>query len=242
MPLFDGAAALPSGLVYQPKLTPAPAMAASRRAAVQDGAMTPDRVDALLYDFGGVLVRIHFDRVFARWAQLAGVPMESVASRFWGVKAYEDHECGALDLAGYFAALRNELGLALSDEQFADGWHRVFGAEMTPVIDVARRLAGRIPQYVFSNTNPSHLEYMLRRYRDAFEPFRKVFTSCELGARKPDREAFARVSRDIGVPLERILFFDDTEANVDGARAAGMHAVWVRSPQDVVRAVEPWLR
>ena len=202
--------------------------------------MTPDRVDALLYDFGGVLVEIHFDRVFARWAELAGMPVDAIASGFWNVKAYDAHECGDLDLAGYFAQLRRELGLPLDDAQLADGWHRVFGEEIAPVIDAARRLSRRVPQYVFSNTNPSHFEYMRRRYREAFAPFRKVFTSCELGARKPDRHAFERVSREIGVPLERILFFDDTEVNVQGARAAGMHAVRVRSPEDVLRALEPW--
>lgn len=194
-------------------------------------------IDALLYDFGGVLVEIHFDRVFARWAQLAGVPPESIAARFWGVEAYRHHECGRVDLAGYFAALRRELGLALDDAQLADGWHRVFGDEIGPVLAHVRRLHGKIPQYVFSNTNPSHFEFMQRRYRALFEPFERVFTSCGLGLRKPEPAAFEAVSRAIGVPLARILFFDDTPENVEGARAVGMRAVLVRSAQDVGRAL-----
>ena len=38
----------------------------------------PSGVDALLFDFGGVLAEIDFDRVIARWAQLAGAPFERV--------------------------------------------------------------------------------------------------------------------------------------------------------------------
>jgi putative hydrolase of the HAD superfamily len=62
-----------------------------------------------------------------------------------------------------------------------------------------------------------------------------------MGWRKPEPEAFEHVSREIGVPLERILFLDDTVANLEGARALGMKTVHVRSPRDVVRALSPWL-
>src|SRR5207237_8871068 len=98
---------------------------------------------------------------------------------------------------------------------------------------------GRIPQYAFSNTNRTHLDYWRPLYAKALSRLDGVFTSCELGVRKPERAAFERVAREIRVPLERILFFDDTESNVIGARAAGMKAVLVRSPADVAQAVAP---
>jgi len=67
--------------------------------------------------------------------------------------------------------------------------------------------------------------------------FRKVFVSFELGRRKPERAAFEAIAAVIGVPLDRILFFDDTLANVEGARSIGMAAVLVRSPADVSEAL-----
>jgi putative hydrolase of the HAD superfamily len=62
-----------------------------------------------------------------------------------------------------------------------------------------------------------------------------------MGLRKPEADAFVAVAKGIGAPLERILFFDDTQENVIGAQAAGMGAVLVRSPQDVIDAVTPYL-
>ena len=50
-----------------------------------------------------------------------------------------------------------------------------------------------------------------------------------MGLRKPEAEAFAAIANDVGVPLERILFFDDTEQNVAGARAVGKEDQWARS-------------
>lgn len=196
-----------------------------------------DAVGALLYDLGGVLIEINFDWILERWAQLGGVAFADLKARFSHCEAYQRYERSEIGLEEYFAALRRDLGIDLSDAEFVDGWQRVFGPEHPEVVALVRDLAGRIPQYAFSNTNPKHLEYWSRRYAEALRPFRRIFASCEIGHRKPEPEAFRYVSRAIGVPLERILFFDDTPANIAGAQALGMPAVLVRSPRDVVAAV-----
>jgi putative hydrolase of the HAD superfamily len=41
----------------------------------------------------------------------------------------------------------------------------------------------------------------------------------------------------IGVPATRILFFDDSAENVEGARACGLQAVHVKSSEDVADAL-----
>jgi putative hydrolase of the HAD superfamily len=48
--------------------------------------------------------------------------------------------------------------------------------------------------------------------------------SWEVGAAKPDPEFFHRVVRLIGAPAGEVLFVDDSEANVAGARSAGLVA------------------
>jgi len=42
----------------------------------------------------------------------------------------------------------------------------------------------------------------------------------------------------IGAPAERIVFFDDLPANIEGARARGLQAVQVRSSADVAQALD----
>ena len=197
--------------------------------------------DVLLYDFGGVLIRIDFDWIFHRWAELGRVPFEQVKSRFSHGDAYQRHERGEIDIEQYFESLREDLGIDLTDEQFADGWARVFGPEYDETVRVIRELEGRVPQFLFSNTNLTHYRYWSVRYAKALEPMRRQFLSFEIGKRKPERDAFEHVARDIGVPLDRILFLDDTADNIEGAREAGVHAVLVQSPSDVRNAVAPWM-
>ena len=60
---------------------------------------------------------------------------------------------------------------------------------------------------------------------------------CVLGPAKPDQEFFRRVVRRIGVPAAEVLFVDDSEANVEGARAAGLvaeHWHFERGPESLL--------
>lgn len=203
--------------------------------------MGREDIDALLFDLGGVLVHIDFTLVTARWAELAGRPHAEMQSRFAHGEAYARHERGEIDIAAYCESLRRDLGVDIDDDALVDGWQRVFISEIEPTARLVRELQGRIPMYVFSNTNATHHAFWRARYASALEPFDRIFVSSEIGARKPEREAFERVAGEIGAPLGRILFFDDTAANITAARELGMPAVLVRSPEDVHAAVRPWL-
>lgn len=204
--------------------------------------ITAQDVDALLFDFGGVIIEIDFDRVFARWAELAGRDFDQVKGRFRHGAAHERLERGEIDAPAYYDTLHADLGFDLEVSQWADGWARVLGPEIPETVELLRELGPRVPLYLFSNTNPAHHEAWSVRNANALKPMRRHFLSFEMGRRKPERESFERIGAELGLPLERILFFDDSPANVEGARAAGMQAVHVRSHADVKRAVAPWLQ
>ena len=187
----------------------------------------------LLFDVGNVLIEVDFARVTAAWAAAAGVPAERIAPRFTVDAAYCAHETGALDEAGYFAHLRERLGLALPDEVLRAGWNEVFVAPVRGMERVLRSLSARFPLYGFSNTNRCHAAHFVPRYSGVIGHLRELFCSCELGWRKPDPRAYAEVVRRIGAPPGRIVFFDDLQENVEAARRAGMVAFPVRGAAGV---------
>jgi putative hydrolase of the HAD superfamily len=153
------------------------------------------------------------------------------------VRVYQRHERGEIDAASYFANLRGSLGIDLDDARLAEGWNAIFIEEMPGIADLLTRLAPRIPLYAFANTNHTHWAQFLTQFAAAVGPFRKVFTSCAMGLRKPEPAAFAHIEKEIGVPAGRILFFDDTLENVEGARACGLQAVHVTSDETVRETV-----
>ena len=171
--------------------------------------------EALLFDLGGVVFTLDWDRAFACWSRHAGVPAADIRARYRFDPPYERHERGEIAEAEYYASLRRSLGIDLTDAQFAEGWAAIFVDEIAETVELLRLVRSRVPLYAFSNSNPAHARVW--------------------------RAAFKAIARGIGVPPGRILFFDDTAENVAGARAAGMTAIQVRTPQDVARALRPWL-
>jgi epoxide hydrolase-like predicted phosphatase len=191
------------------------------------------KVRALLFDLGGVVLEINFDRVFDAWGARAHCDPQLIRRRFEFDDAYKRHERGELSASSYFASLRRSLELHLSDKDFIAGWNELYVAPvpgMAKVLSVASR---RFPLYAFTNTNPTHQAIWSTRYASLLAVFRSIFVSSEIGLRKPDPAAFQEVARRAGFPPSAFMFFDDSLENVVGAREAGMEAIQVRSIEDV---------
>jgi putative hydrolase of the HAD superfamily len=195
--------------------------------------VTRKDVDALLFDLGGVVIEINFDRAFEVWAAHAQVLFTTVKGRFTFDEHYRKHERGEIDGQQYFASLRLSIGIDLTDEQFTEGWNSIYIKELPNIQNHLSCLSKKYPLYAFTNSNPTHRTVWEVEYREALSHFRIVFNSSDMGVRKPEAEAFYRISRVIGIPIHRILFFDDTEENVAGAKAIGMQAIQVRSVADI---------
>jgi putative hydrolase of the HAD superfamily len=198
-------------------------------------------IEALLFDLGGVIINIDFDRSFEVWGRHAGIPGAEIAARFGVHTPYQQHERGEISAVQFYAALRDSLRIALSDEQFEEGWNALILDEKREITRQIAALKPGIPLYVFSNANETHKRYWERHHSAVLTPFRRVFVSSDIGLRKPDTAAFDHVAREIGVAPERILFFDDMLANVEGARRAGLEAVHVTSAASVAAALKPFM-
>ena len=200
--------------------------------------LSPGTADALLFDLGRVVLDIDFSKVVACWAGHAGCEPTHLAGRFsWRDEFYQRHEKGEISDGEFFAALRALLGVDLSDAQFLEGWNKIFAGEIPGIAKLLARAAQRLPLYAFSNTNNAHVEHFSEQYGDVLGHFREIFLSSAIGLRKPDAEAYDHVVKQIGVPAERIVFFDDLAENIEGARHRGLAAVHVTSPDDVANAL-----
>jgi putative hydrolase of the HAD superfamily len=200
--------------------------------------LSPGDADALLFDLGRVVLDIDFNRTLDCWARHAGCEPARLGQRFPRDELYLRHEKGEVSDAVFFAGLRSSLGIELSDPQFMEGWNATFVGVMPGIQQLLARAGRRLPLYAFSNTNAPHVAYFSGEYAEVLGHFREIFLSSTIGLRKPDAEAYDHVVQAIGVAAERIVFFDDLEENIRGARAYGLKAVLVTSSDDVARALE----
>jgi glucose-1-phosphatase len=199
--------------------------------------LSPGDADALLFDLGRVVINIDFTKVLACWAGHAGREPSDLAARFKGDEIYFDHERGKVTDEEFFDNLRRLLGIAITDEQFLEGWNSIFAGEMDGIVPLLERASQHLPLYAFSNTNRAHIATFTREYAEVLKPFREIYLSSTIGLRKPDAEAFDHVVNAMGVPATRVVFFDDLAENIVGARARGLKAIHVTSTADIANAL-----
>jgi putative hydrolase of the HAD superfamily len=199
--------------------------------------LTPNSADALLFDLGRVVLDIDFNRTLNCWAGHAGCEPAHLIGRLSPDEAYTRHERGEISDAEFFAALRGALGIEVTDAQFLEGWNAIFTGEMPEIAPLLARAARRLPLYAFSNTNRAHEAHFSHHFAQVLSHFQKLFLSSTIGLRKPDAAAYDHVVKEIGVPAGRIVFFDDSADNIEGARGRGLLAVHVSSTRDVAEAL-----
>jgi 2-haloacid dehalogenase len=95
--------------------------------------------------------------------------------------------------------------------------------------------------YLLSNA-PNLLDPWLRgpaRQRHSFLGlFSDYVVSGLVGHSKPDAAIYELACRTGGFDPGRAVFIDDVLANIEGARAVGMHGVHHRSPAETIRALQ----
>jgi putative hydrolase of the HAD superfamily len=183
-------------------------------------------VKALLFDMGNVVIEISFLKMMD--ALGFQCQTERDAARMVESWAFHDqYERGLLTTDQFRAAVSETLGRELEPGQFEKGWTSIYVGQVMGIEELLSELALSYPIYLLSNTNPAHMAFCVSQF-GVLSRFNKRFLSYELGCRKPEREIYERVVRDIGVvhgvKQDEILFFDDMPGNVSGARDFGLRA------------------
>ena len=193
--------------------------------------------EAFLFDLGGVLLEIDFNRAIAAWSPYSALPADVLRKRFRHDLQYERHERGEITATEYFAYLATTLQLTASFEQIEKGWNSIYIGEILQTRELVESMRRVLPCYAFTNTNASHMATWTKRFPGVVGAFARIFASHELGLRKPERAAFERVCALTGTSAASILFFDDLAENVRAAEDAGFQGVLVKTPEDVAAAL-----
>ncbi len=141
------------------------------------------------------------------------------------------------------AGVAEDLARACGSERRARAavaaWSAMLPEVDREVVALLTRVREVVPLALVSNAT-SRLESDLARQGLADLPHCVVNTS-RIGVAKPDPRVYRIAAERVGVPMERCLFVDDTAANVEAARAAGMPALHFRHPTDLHTPLTPLL-
>jgi putative hydrolase of the HAD superfamily len=180
-------------------------------------------VEGLIIDLDGVIR--HWDPAYGPEADARlGIP----AGTLTAVALEPDRLARAVDGRLSFEAWCEEIGAEIAAthgadaEAAADEWATSTWRIDLDVLDLVADVRRLVPVVLLSNAS-THLQIDLDLcgILDAFDA---VLSSADIRVAKPARGAFEAAADSIGVPLERLLYVDDTLSHVDAARAFGMRA------------------
>jgi putative hydrolase of the HAD superfamily len=179
-----------------------------------------------IFDLGNVIVDIDFNRVLGVWSDLGRVPLATLQSRFTMGESFHRHERGEISDEDFAEQLCDELGLALSFEQFTAGWQAVFVGVRADTIRIMNGLRARGHRVVIlSNTNRLHQRFWPSQYPEVQSAADKLYLSQEMGMRKPEARIYQQVLSEEGFTADQAIFFDDNQENIDAAQALGIQSV-----------------
>lgn len=184
----------------------------------------PVEVEVVVFDLGGVLADFGG---LGPLRQMAGIESDEELWRRWLTsEPVRRFESGLGTDEEFAAALVHEWRLPIDPGELLamfPGW--LVGA-YDGAVELVREAGAHTRVACFSNSNRLHWEAGVERWPLLHE-FERAFVSFEIGAVKPDSEAFEFVVRELGVEAARILFLDDNQLNVDAAVSVGMQSLRV---------------
>lgn len=178
----------------------------------------------IVFDFGGVM--IDFDREnMVSWCcdslSIRPDQMRLTFKKFVGALAI-----GAIDEEAFWLRLAEENG-----GRFPVGWKRAFidqtnhfsnrREEMFTLVKDLKSNGYRVA--LFSDVSQWQAEAF--RTNGDYDLFSPVVLSCEIGARKPTPQSYAKLFELLGAEAKDCIFIDDRAENIEGAKRAGMRAI-----------------
>lgn len=200
--------------------------------------MNENKIKALIFDMGGVLVDLDIEDCKRAFKEYIGYhEIDNIIDACHQKGIYGDLEEGILSADEFRKiVLADSRPGALAEDVDRAMWHILVGIEPYKV-EMLRKLSESYELYLLSNNNPVCLPRAKEIFNKAGIPldsiFRKCFYSFEMKALKPSEKFYKAVIDEIGLPADQMLFIDDSQKNVDGAVAAGLPAAYYEPGTDL---------
>ena len=178
-------------------------------------------IKAICFDADGVIVN-PFMRFSTYLEEQHAITREMTNGFFHGV--FNDCLTGSVRLEEVLPPFLQEWGWPDSVDEFIQTWLRI-----DHVIDT--RLTNKITSLqqtgmicCLATSQEQHRANYMKTKMGFQELLDQLFIYCEIGVKKPDHAYYHYIEKALQIEPNSLLFFDDTPANIDGARNCGWNA------------------
>lgn len=196
---------------------------------------------AVIFDWGGVLMRTEDYTSRLAWDYRLGLASGSVERTVHGIEEWSMVQCGELSLEAYWLAVGRSLNLMpeqlhqLRSEFYAGD--RLDGDLLSLVQELRD---AQVPVGLLSNHSLDLSDTLAGL--EVVPLFTAIVISASIGIMKPNPGAYQAILDALKVSPEQAVFVDDSSVNVEGARAVGMDAIHFVPNMDLRSKLWNWLK
>jgi putative hydrolase of the HAD superfamily len=180
------------------------------------------QIKIVLFDLGNVIGVIDFHKF---WSSLGFSRREEIALFADGYTSWtRQFETGFISTSEYLTGLHSVFGRRFTLDQLEQAFANIIQEPVDGMMDIVKRVSRDHRTALVSNTNEIHYRLSLKRFA-ALQILHKHYLSYRLQVMKPDHRFYEAIVEDLNKHPSEMLFIDDLESNIEGARLAGMQAI-----------------
>ena len=176
----------------------------------------------VLFDLGNVLVSIH-PGAFTRHL---GIDPATAYRKYQKriLSIVRKYEGGGGTTEAYLEEMSRLFDGRYEPALIGEAMLKVVGAPIEGMEELVAVIASRYETGLVSNTNELHFNYCLKTL-STLRHFSRFYLSYQLSSLKPSEAYYNAVLSDLQISPSSVVFVDDMEENVVGARKSGMNAL-----------------
>ncbi len=194
-------------------------------------------IRAIIFDFGGVLLRTEDPYPRQQLAARLGLPKEKLYHQIFESESARLATIGKVSAEAHWEAVRLALGIGETEFQAARAAFWAGDRLDEELIETLRSMRSRYKTALLSNAWDDLRRVILHNW-DISDAFDEMIISAEVGIAKPDHRIFQITVARLGVLPEEAIFVDDFIENIESARAFGLKTIHYLGNQRLYREME----
>ncbi|MCW3076341.1 MAG: family hydrolase, partial [Bacteroidetes bacterium] len=177
----------------------------------------------IIFDLGGVIINLDINKTISEFNKISEVKFEDIYTQAQQSELFNSFDKGIISPEEFFELLRKEIRYEGHEDDLIFAWNAMLMDVPEKRLDVLVQAKQNYNTFLLSNTNEPHvavfernlyLEHGVKNFEDYFD---KVYYSCRMSMRKPDKDIFEFVLRDNDLVASETVFIDDSIQHVKGA-------------------------
>ena len=195
-------------------------------------------IKVIFFDIGGVLLRIHPEKMIDKISAITDIPFDIVENSF-PEEAHDAYERGQMTDHDWYQSCKNSLPAKndLTENQFWAASSMLLGDE-TDVLEILIRLKRHYKIWLLSNTNSRHIKNEVEGNYVFPNLVNGAVYSYDVGCRKPEKKIYQLACETAKVDPESCVFIDDLKDNIIGAKRAGLNGIHYRNTNDLLNELK----